>query len=93
MGVPNHLWILSPVNRDYKVSDTYPAELYVPKSATHPVIVGSSKFRSRGRFPTLSYYCKENHVSLDRSLKTTGHVYFYILSLIYIYIYILYINT
>ncbi|XP_029515245.1 myotubularin-related protein 7a isoform X1 [Oncorhynchus nerka] len=67
MGVPNHLWILSTVNRDYKVSDTYPAELYVPKSATLPVIVGSSKFRSRGRFPTLSYYCKENHAAICRS--------------------------
>lgn len=46
-----------------KVSDTYPAGLFVPDSATPPVIVGSSKFRSRGRFPTLSYYSKENHVS------------------------------
>lgn len=46
-----------------KVSDTYPADLFVPESATPPVIVGSSKFRSRGRFPALSYYSKENHVS------------------------------
>lgn len=46
-----------------KVSDTYPADLFVPESATPPIIVGSSKFRSRGRFPTLSYYSKENHVS------------------------------
>lgn len=38
--------------------------MLVPKSVTLPVIVGSSKFRSRGRFPTLSFYCKENHVSL-----------------------------
>ena len=45
-----------------QVSDTYPAELYVPESATQQVIVGSSKFRSRGRFPTLSYYCKDNQV-------------------------------
>lgn len=48
------------------MSDTYPADLFVPESATPPVIVGSSKFRSRGRFPTLAYYCKENHV---RSLR------------------------
>uniref|UniRef100_A0A667ZLA5 Myotubularin related protein 7a n=1 Tax=Myripristis murdjan TaxID=586833 RepID=A0A667ZLA5_9TELE len=67
MGVPNSLWKLSSVNRDYKVSDTYPADLFVPKSATPPLIVGSSKFRSRGRFPTLSYYCKENHAAICRS--------------------------
>lgn len=45
-----------------QVSDTYPADLFVPQSATLPVIAGSSKFRSRGRFPTLSYYSKRNHV-------------------------------
>uniref|UniRef100_A0A7N6BLF8 Phosphatidylinositol-3-phosphate phosphatase n=1 Tax=Anabas testudineus TaxID=64144 RepID=A0A7N6BLF8_ANATE len=67
MGLPNSLWKLSPVNRQYKVSDTYPADLFVPESATPPVIVGSSKFRSRGRFPTLSYYSKENHAAICRS--------------------------
>ncbi|XP_067454795.1 myotubularin-related protein 7a [Thunnus thynnus] len=67
MGLPNSLWKLSPVNHHYKVSDTYPADLFVPDSATPPVIVGSSKFRSRGRFPTLSYYSKENHAAICRS--------------------------
>ncbi|KAI3351959.1 hypothetical protein L3Q82_020792 [Scortum barcoo] len=67
MGLPNSLWKLSPVNRRYKVSDTYPADLFVPESATPPIIVGSSKFRSRGRFPTLSYYSKENHAAICRS--------------------------
>lgn len=43
--------------------DTYPTNLLVPKSATLPVMVGSSKFRSKGRFPTLSYYYKETQVS------------------------------
>uniref|UniRef100_A0A8D0DHR4 Myotubularin related protein 7a n=1 Tax=Sander lucioperca TaxID=283035 RepID=A0A8D0DHR4_SANLU len=70
MGLPNSLWKLSPVNQHYKVSeptDSYPADLFVPASATPPVIVGSSKFRSRGRFPTLSYYSKENHAAICRS--------------------------
>ncbi|XP_066574362.1 myotubularin-related protein 7 isoform X2 [Amia ocellicauda] len=67
MGVPNYLWQVTNVNRDYGVCDTYPSELYVPKSATPPIIVGSSKFRSRGRFPTLSYYCQDNNASICRS--------------------------
>ncbi|CAL8306375.1 unnamed protein product [Arctogadus glacialis] len=67
LGIPNSLWKSSPVNQSYKVSDTYPAELYVPESATQHVIVGSSKFRSRGRFPTLSYYCKDNQAAICRS--------------------------
>ena len=47
-----------------QVCDSYPTELYVPKSATAHIIVGSSKFRSRRRFPALSYYYKDNRVSL-----------------------------
>ncbi|KAG5263417.1 hypothetical protein AALO_G00264620 [Alosa alosa] len=67
MKIPNQLWQTTSTNQDYRVCETYPADLYVPKSATLPVIVGSSKFRSRGRFPTLSYYCKETHAALCRS--------------------------
>ncbi|XP_011949007.1 PREDICTED: myotubularin-related protein 7 isoform X3 [Cercocebus atys] len=63
MGLPNHHWQLSDVNRDYRVCDSYPTELYVPKSATAHIIVGSSKFRSRRRFPVLSYYYKDNHLN------------------------------
>ncbi|KAK1341798.1 hypothetical protein QTO34_016548 [Cnephaeus nilssonii] len=67
MGLPDDHWQLSDVNRDYRVCDSYPTELYVPKSATAHIIVGSSKFRSRRRFPALSYYSKDNHASICRS--------------------------
>ncbi|XP_031963913.1 myotubularin-related protein 7 isoform X2 [Corvus moneduloides] len=67
MGVPNNYWQISDVNRDYGVCDSYPTEVYVPKSATAHIIVGSSKFRSRRRFPALSYYCKGNNASICRS--------------------------
>ena len=39
----------------FQLCDTYPRILYVPSSASTPVLVGSSKFRSRGRLPILSY--------------------------------------
>ncbi|XP_053107423.1 myotubularin-related protein 7 isoform X2 [Hemicordylus capensis] len=67
MGVPNNYWQISDVNRDYRVCDSYPTEVYVPKSATAHIIVGSSKFRSRRRFPALSYYHKQNNASICRS--------------------------
>ncbi|XP_047905776.1 myotubularin-related protein 7 isoform X3 [Anser cygnoides] len=67
MGIPNDYWQISDVNRDYGVCDSYPTEVYVPKSATAHIIVGSSKFRSRRRFPALSYYCKDNNASICRS--------------------------
>ncbi|XP_060090776.1 myotubularin-related protein 6 [Heteronotia binoei] len=66
MGVPNSNWQLSDANRDYKICETYPRELYAPRSASKPIIVGSSKFRSKGRFPVLSYYHKDNEAAICR---------------------------
>uniref|UniRef100_A0A3P8YNE0 Myotubularin phosphatase domain-containing protein n=1 Tax=Esox lucius TaxID=8010 RepID=A0A3P8YNE0_ESOLU len=66
MGVPNNLWVGTPANSEYRVCDTYPSELFVPKSATPPVIVGSSKFRSRGRFPVLTYFHQDTLASICR---------------------------
>ncbi|XP_062343588.1 myotubularin-related protein 6 isoform X5 [Cinclus cinclus] len=63
MGVPNDYWQLSDANRDYKICETYPRELYVPRTASKPIIVGSSKFRSKGRFPVLSYYHKNKELN------------------------------
>ncbi|XP_075571965.1 phosphatidylinositol-3,5-bisphosphate 3-phosphatase MTMR6 isoform X4 [Pelecanus crispus] len=66
MGVPNANWQLSDANRDYKICETYPRELYVPRTASKPIIVGSSKFRSKGRFPVLSYYHKKKEAAICR---------------------------
>ncbi|XP_059820158.1 myotubularin-related protein 6 [Hypanus sabinus] len=66
MGIPNDNWQLTDVNRNYKICDTYPTDLYVPKSVTKPVIVGSSKFRSKGRFPTLSYFYQQKQAAICR---------------------------
>jgi hypothetical protein len=38
-----------------QLCDTYPRYLYVPSSATTTVLLGSSRFRSKGRLPVLSY--------------------------------------
>ena len=45
-----------------QICETYPRELYVPRIASKPIIVGSSKFRSKGRFPVLSYYHEHKEV-------------------------------
>ncbi|KAL2770104.1 myotubularin-related protein 6 isoform 7 [Daubentonia madagascariensis] len=66
MGVPNSHWQLSDANREYKICETYPRELYVPRIASKPIIVGSSKFRSKGRFPVLSYYHQDKEAAICR---------------------------
>ncbi|XP_066515852.1 myotubularin-related protein 7b isoform X2 [Hoplias malabaricus] len=67
MGIPSNLWHITPANHEYRVCDTYPSELYVPKSASPGVIVGSAKFRSRGRFPVLSYFHRDTSAAVCRS--------------------------
>lgn len=66
MGIPNSKWVLTNINKEYDICDTYPRYLYVPATATTPVLVGSSKFRSRGRLPVLSYYHRENEAAICR---------------------------
>ncbi|XP_040179891.1 myotubularin-related protein 8 [Rana temporaria] len=66
MGIPNDYWVFSELNEDFKVCSTYPTCLVVPKEASEATIIGSSKFRSRERFPVLSYYYKENNAAICR---------------------------
>ncbi|XP_063597502.1 myotubularin-related protein 8-like isoform X2 [Penaeus indicus] len=66
MGVPCDSWSPTALNHNYEICDTYPQELFVPASAPTKVILSSSKFRSKGRFPVLSYLHK-NQAALCRS--------------------------
>ncbi|KAK6480243.1 myotubularin-related protein 8-like [Huso huso] len=66
MGLPNDYWEITDLNKSYGICSTYPSELAVPKTASKTTIVGSSKFRSRGRFPVLSYFYKENNAAICR---------------------------
>ncbi|MCJ8745875.1 hypothetical protein PDJAM_G00135490 [Pangasius djambal] len=74
MGVPCDQWQLTDVNRDYKVCETYPRDLYVPITASKPIIVGSSKFRSKGRFPVLTYFYQEKK-SISKANHNNRFVY------------------
>lgn len=42
--------------------DTYPSVLYLPTAASNPVLIGSARFRSRGRLPALSFLYKKTKV-------------------------------
>ncbi|KAJ7310566.1 hypothetical protein JRQ81_007513 [Phrynocephalus forsythii] len=66
MGLPNDYWEMTDANKDYEVCNTYSPELVVPKAATKAMVLGSSKFRSRGRIPALSYFSRENNAAICR---------------------------
>jgi myotubularin-related protein 6/7/8 len=55
MKVPNDEWQLTLMNKDYVLCDTYPSQLFVPNAADKTVLLGSSRFRSKGRLPALTY--------------------------------------
>lgn len=59
-------WRMTHVNKDFKFCDTYPQQLIVPKTISDNVLVHASRFRSKNRIPSLSYYYKENGCTITR---------------------------
>ncbi|XP_067631300.1 myotubularin-related protein 6 isoform X1 [Eurosta solidaginis] len=55
MRVPNEIWTLCTLNLNYELCDTYPRQIYVPQEANTAMLIGSSRFRSKGRLPVLTY--------------------------------------
>jgi myotubularin-related protein 6/7/8 len=55
MKVPNDEWQLTTMNKDYSLCDTYPNQIYIPSTVDKTVLLGSSRFRSKGRLPALTY--------------------------------------
>ncbi|TPP59155.1 Myotubularin protein 6 [Fasciola gigantica] len=66
-GLPNSTWELTNVNDDYQVCDTYPTVLCVPSNASKSMLKASARFRSRGRFPVLTYLHSNGKSALCRS--------------------------
>lgn len=65
MLVPNDNWTLCTMNEKYELCDTYPRQIYVPKEATTLMLISSSRFRSKGRLPALTYL-HNNKVSREK---------------------------
>ena len=53
---PNCTFRICNINKDFKNISTYPQDLVEPKSLSDDVILKASKYRTKGRVPTLSYY-------------------------------------
>ena len=66
MGVPNDEWQPTNQNNNYALCETYPQCLFVPRKATPHMVLASSRFRSRGRLPVLSYLHRFNKAAIVR---------------------------
>lgn len=59
-------WRLTNLNQKYELCKSYPKQLIVPKNISDTVLGHTVKFRSKNRFPALSYYYKKNGCSIVR---------------------------
>ncbi|GME91047.1 unnamed protein product [[Candida] boidinii] len=59
-------WRVTNLNKDYKLCPSYPSTLIVPRIISDSVLGHSVRFRSKNRFPALSYYYKKNGCTITR---------------------------
>ncbi|KAJ1370825.1 Myotubularin- protein 6 [Parelaphostrongylus tenuis] len=59
-------WAENDLNESYRSCDTYPERLWLPISANKTILLGSCRFRSRGRLPVLTYFHKPNGAAICR---------------------------
>ncbi|WFD42519.1 hypothetical protein MPSI1_001164 [Malassezia psittaci] len=66
VGSSSKEWRFSSINSDYTLIPTYPALLVEPALTGDSTLVYASKYRSRGRIPTLTYLHWRGHGSITR---------------------------
>lgn len=62
-------WRISTINLDYTFSPTYPALLPVPSTISDNVLKHAGAYRSKVRFPVLTYLHPVNNCSITRSAQ------------------------
>ncbi|EMR10522.1 hypothetical protein PNEG_01232 [Pneumocystis murina B123] len=67
VGIRTKEWRITNINKNYLLCSTYPSILVVPSKISDTVIWYASKFRSKGRFPVLTYIHPSNNCSITRS--------------------------
>ncbi|XP_075040349.1 myotubularin [Mixophyes fleayi] len=65
-GLPNNIWRLTFINKNYEFCDTYPPLLMVPYHASDDDLRKVAAFRSRNRIPVLSWTHPENQSVITR---------------------------
>lgn len=57
-----------------EICKTYPEYVIIPNSVNQSELEGSAKFRTKRRFPGLSYYYKKNGTAIWRSSQNKGGI-------------------
>jgi len=65
-------WYISSLNKDYRLSETYPSWLVFPKKFPAEELQAVAEFRKKGRLPAMSWCAPHlNYAGLFRSSQTT----------------------
>ena len=59
-------WRITRLNEKYQICESYPRSLVVPRSISDTMLKHTVRYRSKNRFPALSYFYKENGCSIVR---------------------------
>ncbi|XP_015516542.1 myotubularin-related protein 9 [Neodiprion pinetum] len=65
-------WRICYLNRDYKVCNSYPSAVIVPRHIEDKIIVLAAKFRDGGRFPVLCYRHDGGSILMRSSQPLSG---------------------
>ncbi|KAJ3438749.1 myotubularin-related [Anaeramoeba flamelloides] len=65
-GLPNRNWSLSKINSKHQICSTYPRLLVFPKMLTNKEIIIVSRYRSKGRLPTLTWIHPKTGATITR---------------------------
>lgn len=65
-GSGDSSWRITNLNNNFELCDSYPSKLIVPSNISDNMLKHSVKYRSKNRFPALTYYYKKNGCSIVR---------------------------
>jgi myotubularin-related protein 1/2 len=66
-NIPDDIWRLTEINKNYEICDTYPSILAVPVLVDDELVIGAAQFRSKNRFPALCWRSAQNFCTICRS--------------------------
>ncbi|XP_062868259.1 myotubularin-related protein 1b isoform X2 [Trichomycterus rosablanca] len=65
-GLPNESWLISKINSNYEMCETYPALLVLPSSIKEDELKRVAAFRAKRRIPVLSWIHPESQAAIVR---------------------------
>jgi myotubularin-related protein 6/7/8 len=70
------------INEDYETCPTYPSINVIPEEINDQMMINATKFRTKRRFPSLTFFDKNTGCSIWRSSQTMVSIFSVLISFI-----------